>query len=122
MHGVQVTKLASTPAAALPPPTAAPVPPGAAPGVKGKTSTPASLYLDDQGREVDEHGRLIVRNDTRVAAPTLKVWILWNVVLLSWFAHHAMRFGLHSDAVLATPHLHAAVSLPRLTSAMCVCS
>ena len=57
----------------LPLPTAAPTLPGAVPGAKPKTFTPASLYLDDQGREVDVQGRLIQRVDTRVAAPTLKV-------------------------------------------------
>lgn len=67
--GMQVPKASGTPAV-LPPPAAAPALP---PGAKPKTFTPASLYLDDQGREVDAQGRLIQRNDTRVAAPTLKV-------------------------------------------------
>jgi hypothetical protein len=62
--------------AALPPPTpAAPLAatPAAVPGGKPKTRMPAPLRLDDQGREVDEFGRPIERDLTRVAAPTLKV-------------------------------------------------
>ncbi|EIE27173.1 PRP3-domain-containing protein [Coccomyxa subellipsoidea C-169] len=65
----KVPKASGTPAV-LPPPAVAPALP---PGAKPKTFTPASLYLDDQGREVDAQGRLIQRNDTRVAAPTLKL-------------------------------------------------
>ena len=67
-------------AAALPQPVPAPAfapPPGAAaaqqPGAKPKTQMPAPLRLDEQGREVDEFGRPIERDLSRVAAPTLKV-------------------------------------------------
>ncbi|CAL8464003.1 g3538 [Coccomyxa elongata] len=57
----------------LPPPAAPSASLAAAPGGKPKTSTPASLYLDDQGREVDEQGRLVKRDTRAVAAPTLKL-------------------------------------------------
>ena len=56
-------------AAALPRPAA----PAGLPGAKPKAHMPAPLRLDDQGREVDEFGRPIERDTSRVAAPSLKV-------------------------------------------------
>lgn len=61
--------------AALPRPNAAATqapPAAAAAGAKAKTVMPAPLRLDDQGREVDEQGRPIIRKDNS-AAPALKV-------------------------------------------------